>query len=58
MSDTTYIDLARAVLVAHQRRSPASCLCGWSELGSSHANHVAEILDLTGALRRPVEDNQ
>ena len=51
MSDGTYLRLASAVLVAHQRRNSASCLCGWSELGRSHAGHVAEMLDAVGALR-------
>ena len=51
MSDLTYRRLASAVLVAHQRRDAGSCLCGWSELGRSHAGHVAEVLDAAGALR-------
>ncbi|SDU42220.1 hypothetical protein [Jiangella alkaliphila] len=33
-----------AVLVAHQRNTAGSCLCGWSELGHSHAGHVTEVL--------------
>lgn len=49
--DATYEDLAAAVLVAHQRRDAGSCLCGWSELGRSHARHVAEVLRVAGALR-------
>ena len=51
MSDSTYRQLAAAVLVAHQRRYPGSCLCGWSQLGRSHAEHVAKVLDAAGALR-------
>ena len=31
-----------AVLVVHQRKDSASCSCGWSELGKSFADHVAE----------------
>lgn len=47
----TYEDLATAVLVAHQRRDAGSCLCGWGELGHSHARHVARVLRSAGALR-------
>lgn len=47
----TYERLAAAVLVAHQRRDSASCLCGWSELGRSHADHVASVLAAAGALQ-------
>jgi hypothetical protein len=28
MSDSTYKNLAEAVLVAHQRRSDSNCMCG------------------------------
>lgn len=32
------------VLVAHQRQDAGSCLCGWADLGRSHAEHqVAEL---------------
>lgn len=51
MADLTYRRLATAVLVAHQRRDATSCLCGWANLGHSHAEHVAEVLDQAGALR-------
>lgn len=30
---------AEMVLVTHQRRDISGCLCGWSELGKSHARH-------------------
>lgn len=36
-----------ALLVAHQRRDVGSCLCGWNELGRSHAQH--QMLMLRGA---------
>jgi len=49
--DTTHEDLTTAVLVAHQRRDSSSCLCGWDELGASHARHVALVLRAAGALR-------
>ena len=51
MNDGTYRRLAEALLVAHQRRDSGSCLCGWSELGKSHAAHVAVVLDVAGALK-------
>lgn len=31
------------VLVAHQRHTYAACLCGWSVLGASHSEHVADV---------------
>lgn len=46
----TYERLAAAVLVAHQRHR-GGCLCGWSELGRSHADHVASVLAAAGALQ-------
>ena len=54
MADTTYYELASAVLVAHQRRPGAGCLCGWNVPGYSHAEHVATVLALSGALRDAV----
>ncbi len=33
-----------AVLVAHQRQTSAACLCGWSVLGASHPEHVADVI--------------
>jgi hypothetical protein len=42
--------LAATVLVAHQRMSAGSCLCGWSELGRMHSEHVAEALERAGLL--------
>lgn len=50
-TDTTYEDLAAAVLVAHQRADVGWCLCGWGEPGASHARHVARVLRQAGALR-------
>lgn len=37
---------AIAVLVAHQRHTVSSCLCGWDQLGASHAEHVWRMLKL------------
>lgn len=39
------------VLVAHQRKDSQFCLCGWGELGRSHAAHVAKMLKHAGVLR-------
>jgi hypothetical protein len=47
----TYTDLARAILVAHQRRDDSNCLCGGLALGESWAAHVAEVLRVSGVLR-------
>jgi hypothetical protein len=41
---------AAEVLVVHQRRNASSCLCGWAELGRSHANHQADALREAGLL--------
>lgn len=41
---------AEAILVAHQRRDFRSCLCGWSELGRSHARHQVAMLHEAGVL--------
>lgn len=37
------IEAAGDVLVYHQRRDVTSCMCGWAELGRSHAAHQAEL---------------
>lgn len=34
------------VLIYHQRRDIGSCLCGWAELGKSHAEHVVNIFEM------------
>lgn len=47
---------AEQILIAHQRRDAGSCLCGWGELGRSHAGHQVEMLAARGLLRdRPAE---
>lgn len=33
------------VFVYHQRTLTAGCACGWSVLGASHAEHVADIYE-------------
>jgi hypothetical protein len=43
MSRTAYIrELLVAVLVAHQRAASDACACGWSVVGASHAEHIAD----------------
>ena len=37
-------ETAVAILVAHHRRDIRGCLCGWSELGKSHAWHQVAML--------------
>jgi hypothetical protein len=32
------------ILTYHQRKDAGSCLCGWSELGASHAQHQVDML--------------
>jgi hypothetical protein len=49
-SGTTTDEKAEAVLVAHQRYDIKGCLCGWSELGRSHARHVVAKLREAGVL--------
>jgi hypothetical protein len=33
-----------AVLTLHQRRDSQHCLCGWGQLGHSHADHQADAV--------------
>lgn len=35
------------VLVHHQRLDSQRCLCGWDELGKSHAEHIASAYEAT-----------
>lgn len=39
-----------ALLTAHQRWDVGGCLCGWSQLGMSHALHQADVLTDAGLL--------
>jgi hypothetical protein len=39
------------VLVYHYRKDIRSCGCGWSELGRSHAEHVATVYEESVAAR-------
>jgi hypothetical protein len=38
------------ILIDHQRMDCEACLCGWTELGTSHAGHVESILRQAGKL--------
>lgn len=38
-------DVLTTVLIYHQRRDITSCACGWSVLGASHAEHVADVYE-------------
>lgn len=46
-----------AVLISHQRRDIGSCLCGWAELGKSHAGHQAAELREAGVLVQDETDS-
>jgi hypothetical protein len=35
------------VLIYHQRKNVRYCECGWGELGKSHAEHVADIYEMS-----------
>jgi hypothetical protein len=43
-------EAAALILIDHQRHSIRACLCGWSELGRSHAVHQAAMLREAGLL--------
>lgn len=51
-------DPAEMILVAHQRYSIEGCLCGWSELGKSHAKHQATMLREAGLLAQHDESSK
>lgn len=38
-------DVLIAVLVQHQRKDISGCWCGWSQLGASHPEHVADVYE-------------
>ena len=45
-SDLRYSrDVLVDVLVYHQRTSSSGCGCGWSVLGASHAEHIADVYE-------------
>lgn len=57
-SDLTLDEAAELILVAHQRHNAASCLCGWAELGRSHARHQVAKLAEAGFLREVPADTR
>jgi hypothetical protein len=44
------LEVVERILVQHQRRDIASCICGWAELGKSHPAHQAAMLRDAGLL--------
>lgn len=38
-------DVLIDTLVYHQRADVTYCACGWSVLGASHAEHVADVFE-------------
>jgi len=56
--DPAAVERATEVLTTHQRRDSASCLCGWSRLGHSFAQHQADMLAAAGLLVTPEHDAQ
>jgi len=40
------------VLVYHQRLDIGCCGCGWSVLGASHAEHIADVYEQSIEARR------
>lgn len=45
-----YLAIVAAFLSVHQRYDAGSCTCGWSPLGESHSQHVAQELAAAGLL--------
>jgi hypothetical protein len=39
------------VLIYHQSTNVSGCHCGWSVLGASHAEHVADVYEQSVAAR-------
>ena len=53
---TKHLSRVAEVLIEHTRVSIERCHCGWSDLGQSHAEHVARALDAAGLLATPEHD--
>jgi hypothetical protein len=53
--DFTTDELAEMILVAHQRQTSRSCLCGWDELGRSHAKHQVAMLRKAGLISEVIQ---
>ncbi len=54
MTTITPLQAVETVLIAHQRMDIRSCLCGWGDIGKSHATHVGKLV--IEALRVPEQD--
>ena len=54
MSDDLLTRIA-AALTAHQRRDSQFCICGWGQLGKSHADHQADAVIRDLGLRQETE---
>ncbi len=50
MSENPELDAVAMLLIEHARYDIVGCHCGWAELGKSHAQHVAQVLDAAGLL--------
>lgn len=50
------MDRAEVILIAHQRLDSRRCLCGWGELGRSHAGHQVAALREAGLLLETTGD--
>lgn len=49
MTDPRTLARAEVVICHHVQLGPGQgCLCGWAELGRSHARHVIDQLDQAG----------
>jgi hypothetical protein len=47
------------VLIYHQRASDTGCACGWSVLGASHAEHIADVYEESmTVLTSPAKGNE
>jgi hypothetical protein len=46
-------EVLTTVLVYHQRKDIKSCCCGWSKLGASHPEHVADVYEESVTARQP-----
>jgi len=51
MTDDLRTRIAR-VMILHQRRGGTLCVCGWGQLGHSHADHQADAVICELGLRQ------
>jgi hypothetical protein len=56
MREPPYVrDVLIEVLVYHQRTDATYCACGWSVLGASHAEHVADVYEDSVTARMEID---